>query len=68
MGLRKLIGDKVEAVLNDMVDKIDADGIKAKLHQEIDELVDKHLADLKEKLKEGIDKIDGEDDLQPETK
>lgn len=66
MNLRKVIGDKVEAVLNDMVDKIDADGIKKRLHEEINELVDKYLADLKEKLKEGIDKIDGEQDLKQE--
>lgn len=65
MGLRETLGGKVEEVLNGLVDKIDADSIKVKLHAEVDKMVDKYVADVKEKLKaDVIDLIDGEDDIK----
>lgn len=66
MSLRKQIGDKVEAVLNSAIDGIDPAKIKKELHEEVDKLVDEHIGGLKDKLKELVDKIDGEQDIKPE--
>lgn len=64
MNLRKVIGDKVEAVLNSAIDGIDPKAIKEKLHKEVDEAVDKYIGEVKDVLKKGVDKIDGEVDLK----
>ena len=66
MGIRETYGAMLETVLNAAVDKhLNADLIKEQLHKSVDEMVDKHLADVRHKLKaEVIDLIDGEDDLQ----
>ncbi len=65
MGLREDYGPIVEGFLNKAVDKhLDGDAIKAKLHVEVDRLVDNQLEVLKHKLKaEVIDLIDGKDDI-----
>lgn len=64
MGLREQYGPLLEAALNTAVDKyLDGEMIKKELHEAIDKLVDAKLDDLKKAIKEGIDKIDGEDDL-----
>lgn len=66
MGFRETYGGIVEEKLNEFVDKnLNADSIKEEIKEQLDKLVDKHLADLKHKLKaEVIDLIDGEDDIQ----
>lgn len=73
MGLREELGGKVEAALNKLVDEklktISVDALKAKAHEELDKLIDKHVGDvlngLGEKLKKDvIDLIDGEDDIK----
>lgn len=62
MGFREQYGQMAEDLLNAAVDKyLNADDIKAK----INEMVDEKLVDLKHKLKaEVIDLIDGEDDIK----
>lgn len=66
MGFRETYGGIVEEKLNEFVDKnLNAEGIKEEIKEQLDKLVDKHLADLKHKLKaEVIDLIDGVDDIQ----
>lgn len=71
--IRKALGGKVEEALNALVDAklkdVSLDSIKAKAHEELDKLLDKHIGDLVtnlgEKLKKDvIDLIDGEDDIK----
>lgn len=73
MGLREELGGKLEAALNKLVDEkladVSLDALKAKAHEELDKLVDKHLGGivqgLAERLKKDvIDLIDGEDDIK----
>ena len=64
MGLRETYGGIIEAGLNELVDQhLNADKIKQELHDLVDKYVDESLEDLKLKVKELIDKIDGEKDL-----
>lgn len=63
MGLREEWGGKLEEMLFDAVDGFDVEALKVKLHGEVDKLVDDHVGELKQKLKELIDKLDGEKDL-----
>ena len=64
MGIREQLGSLLEAALNEAVDKyIDGSALKEQLHKVVDDLVDKHLTEeLKNKLKDVIDKIDGKKD------
>ena len=66
MGVREKYGPIIESALNVAVDKyLDGAKIKAELSEKLNELVDKHLAEFKHKLKaEIIDQIDGKDDIQ----
>lgn len=73
MGLREEMGGKLEDVLNKLVDEklkgVSLDALKAKVHEEINALIDKHLGSvvdgLAERLKKDvIDLIDGQDDIK----
>lgn len=65
MSFRETYGQLAEDYLNKFVDdNLDAEQIKKSLHDKVDEVVDKYLAGLKEKLKANvIDQIDGQDDI-----
>ncbi len=72
MSLRETLGGKVEEALNKIVDEklkgLSLDKIKAELHEQLDQIIDKHLAGvidgLGDKLKKDvIDLIDGQDDI-----
>jgi hypothetical protein len=73
MGLREELGGKLETALNKLVDEklqgVSTESLKAEAHKLIDGLIDKHigglLTGLADKLKKDvIDLIDGEDDIK----
>jgi hypothetical protein len=65
MGLREELGGKLEDMLNKAIDNISLEDLKAKLHKEVDKIVDEHIGTLTYKLKaDVIDLIDGEDDIK----
>lgn len=71
MGFRETYGGMIETLLNEAVDEhLNADLLKEQADKLVDglkvqvhELIDEKLVELKAAVKEGIDKIDGEDDI-----